>query len=192
MAIGSPGKTARLDQLRIYAVVQVRAGYATAEQVRRDVSDAVREEITDPQEATAYADALIERAEEELAADAERWPALTTYDRFQEALDELRAHDIVVLEAAEDHWSADAELRRRRDDGRQPRGIAYFTPADVWHAVEHEMLELNVWHGSAANVREGDELITLVQSLFARHGISTRFDEGRLEVSITWQRRPAG
>ncbi len=52
------------------------------------------------------------------------------------------------------------------------------------------MLELNVWHGNSANVREGDDLITFVQQVLADHGLTTRFDEGRLEVTMAWQRRP--
>jgi len=189
MAIGSPSREARLEQLRTYARVQVRAGYASPDLVRAEVVEAAVDEFADLDHATAMADGLIDQAWVELARDQRTWPEVTAYDRFQTALDDLRDAQIVVLEAVDDHWAADAELRRLAAGGRRPRGIAYFTPADVWHAVEHGMLELNVWHGDSANVREGDALITTVQHVFARHGLTTRFDEGRLEVGLAWERR---
>ena len=189
MAIGGPDRATRLAQLRTYAVVQVRSGYADAGSVRADVAAAAREEFPDPAQAAAEADRLIAQAHGELARDAAGWGPETSVDRFLAALRELEGHDVVVLEAVDDHWAADAELRRRAAAGAVPRGIAYFTPADVWHAVEHQMLELNVWHGDSANVRAGDPLVTLVEQVLARHGIASHFDEGRLEVTLAWNRR---
>lgn len=191
MAIGSPDRAARLQELRTYARVQVRSGYASPDDVRRDVLEAVLEEITEPVKAQEHTDVLIEAARAELAAAASSWPEVTSYDRFEHALVALEGLDVVVLQACQDHWAADAELRHRAGTDRAPRGLAYFTPSDVWHAVEHGMLEVNVWHGDTANVRAGDELITLVQRVFADHGIDSHFDEGRLEVGFAWQRRPA-
>jgi hypothetical protein len=81
-------------------------------------------------------------------------------------------------------------LTAAAERGAPPAGIAYFTHADVWHAVEHGMLELNVWHGSSANVAPGDALLALVQETLAANGITSLFDEGRIEVSLPWQRRP--
>ena len=52
------------------------------------------------------------------------------------------------------------------------------------------MLELNVWHGSSANVAPGDALLELVQQTLAARGIASVFDEGRIEVSLAWERRP--
>ncbi len=190
MAIGSPDKAARLEQLRGYARVQVWSGYADDAQVRREVAEAVRDEVSDEDRVRVLVDEMVEAAHDDLAKAAATWPVETSYDRFQQALRALEQADVVVLEACQDHWSADEELRRRAEAGRQPRGIAYFTPADVWHAVDHEMLELNVWHGNSANVREGDDLITFVQQVLADHGLTTRFDEGRLEVTMAWERRP--
>ncbi len=190
MAIGSPSKAARLDQLRGYARVQVWSGYADDDALRRDVLEAVLDEVADEQEAVAYTDELIRDARAELVEAAAGWPAQTPYDRFQQAVRALESHDIVVLEACADHWAADAELRRHAETGNPLRGIAYFTPADVWHAVDHGMLEVNVWHADTSNVRKGDELIIRVQSVLAEHGLRSVFDEGRLEVTLAWQRRP--
>ena len=67
-----------------------------------------------------------------------------------------------VLPGVEDHWAAKAELDRLAAAGATPRGIAWFTAADVWHAVDHGMLEVNLWHGSTANVAPGDALLTAV------------------------------
>ncbi len=126
----------------------------------------------------------------ELAADAAGWPATTDYDRLQAAFAELAAADVVVLQGCEDHWSAKADLDRRTAAGATPRGIAWFMPADVWHAIDHGMLEVNLWHGSTANAAPGDPLLDDVLAAFARHGLSAHFDEGRIEVSAHWHRRP--
>jgi len=190
MAIGSPDKAARLDQLRVYADVQVRSGFRAAAEVRSDVFEAVRDEVQDPAEAQRLTDEFVSAAHASLAAEAAGWPEVTEYDRLQAAFAGLRAGGVVVLEAVDDHWAANEKLDEMRATGRQPRGIAYFTHTDIWHAVEHRMLELNLWHGTSANVAEGDDLLGFVTDTLAAHGIESVFDEGRIEVSVAWQRRP--
>ena len=70
-------------------------------------------------------------------------------------------------------------------------GYIWFTAPDVWHAVDDGMLEVNLWHGTSANVAPGDHLLDAVLSCLARHGLRARFDEGRIEVDAHWQRRLA-
>jgi Domain of unknown function (DUF6891) len=96
----------------------------------------------------------------------------------------------MVLQACDDHWSAAELLQTTSAAGVRPRGIAYYTHTDVWHAVDHGMLEINVWHGDSANVAPGDELLEFVQQTLARNGIESSFDEGRIEATVSWQRRP--
>jgi len=105
------------------------------------------------------------------------------------AIAELRREGVVVLESVDDHWAAADALERLAADGRGPLGVAYFTSADVWHAVEHGMLEINVWHGDSANVAPGEELLALVIDVLGRHQIPATFDEGRIEATLDWQRR---
>ncbi len=190
MAIGSPAKAARLDQLRSYARVQVWSGYQRPEDVRREVYDAVLVEVKDADEAAYLTDRYLAEAHVALDQAAAGWPSPSAFDRLQAAFTELRSADVVVLEACEDHWVAHETLERAAAQGRRPRGIVYFAPVDVWHAVEHGMLELNVWHGTSANVAPGDDLLELVQQTLSRHEIESLFDEGRVEVSLAWQRRP--
>ena len=191
MAIGSPNQTARLAQLRTYTRVQVRSGFKSDEQVRADVFDAAMDEVKDPAEAQRLTDEFVVAETADLVREAANWSGNTQFDDLQAAFEDLEARDIVVLRACEDHWSAQEVLQRRAEEGKRPWGIAYFTHPDVWHAVEHGMLEINVWHGSSANVAAGDELLTFVHDTLARHGIASLFDEGRIEVSVTWQRRPS-
>ena len=190
MAIGSLDKAGRLDQLRTLARVQVWSGYLTDDQVRTDVLAAVSDEESDPETAERLTAEFVEQAHTELAEAAQQWPSQTAYDRLQSAFADLRARDVVVLEACDDHWAANDVLTAAAERGAAPVGIAYFTHADVWHAVEHGMLELNVWHGSSANVAPGDALLALVQEALAAHGMASLFDEGRIEVSLAWERRP--
>jgi hypothetical protein len=169
----------------------VRSGFKSDEQVRSDVFDAAMDEVKDPAEAQRLTDEFVVAETADLAHEAANWSGNTQFEDLQAAFDDLEARDIVVLQACEDHWSAQEVLQRRAEEGKRPWGIAYFTHPDVWHAVEHGMLEINVWHGSSANVAAGDELLTFVHDTLARHGIASLFDEGRIEVSVTWQRRPS-
>jgi hypothetical protein len=191
VAIGSPDKAARLGQLSAYARCQVRSGYRADDEVRAEVYDAVLAEERDADRAAAMADELVSTARAELERASEGWPEPTGFERLQAAFADLREQDLVVLEAVNDHWDAAAELERRDEAGALPRGIAYFSHPDVWHAVEHGMLELNVWHSDSANVAPGDALLDLVLAVLRSHDIPAVFDEGRIEVSVSWQRKPA-
>ncbi|HEY7042364.1 MAG TPA: hypothetical protein VH419_01720 [Nocardioidaceae bacterium] len=191
MAIGSLDKAGRLEQLKTYARVQVWSGYRSPADVRSDVYDALLDEVKDPSEAERLTSDYLVQAERDLESAAAEWPDPSAFDRLQATFEDLREQGLIVLEACEDHWSANAALETAGAEGPEPAGIAYFTHADVWHAVEHGMLELNVWHPSTANVAPGDPLLERVQEALARHRISSVFDEGRIEVSVAWERRPA-
>jgi uncharacterized protein DUF6891 len=190
VAIGSPDQKARLDQLRNYARVQVWSGFRTPEEVWADVVDAVQDEVGQPAEADRLATEYIESAEQSLAAAEATWPEITAFDRLQTALTELEAVGVAVLQACEDHWAAQEMLQTLAAAGARPRGIAYFTHTDVWHAVDHGMLEINLWHGDSANVAPGDDLLDDVLQTLGRNGLPAVFDEGRIEVTVAWQRRP--
>jgi hypothetical protein len=190
VAIGSLDRAGRLEQLRTFASVQVRAGYRDDASIRAEVLEAIRAELDDDARAQELTEEYLAQARRSLAADAATWPEVTGYDRLQSAFAELEAGDIVVLQACDDHWAANDVLTERAAAGRSPRGIAYFTPTDVWHAVEHQMLEVNVWHGDTANVLDTDPLLADVIAVFERHGLPAHFDEGRIEVTVEWMRRP--
>ena len=192
MAIGSPKQAARLEQLRDWTRAQVWSGLRADDELRSDVLAAVRDELRDPDEARRLTDEYVAEAHQRLREAAATWPEETDYDRFERAVAEIEAADVVVLQGCEDHWAANEELERRTAAGETPRGIAWFTPSDVWHAVEHGMLELNVWHGDSANVAEGEDLLDEVEAMLRRHDLPAHFDEGRIEITMTWQRRPGG
>jgi hypothetical protein len=191
VAIGSPDQAARREQLRTYATVQVWSGFRLPGEIHSEVYDAVLDELADSDEARLLTDELVDDARKSLEQAAESWPEVTAYDRLQAAFADAEAADIVVLQACEDHWSANELLQQRSREGRTPWGIAYFTLSDVWHAIEHDMLEVNLWHGSSANVAEGDDLLEFMVRTLGDHGIPAVFDEGRIEVNVAWQRRPA-
>jgi hypothetical protein len=191
VAIGSPDKAARLEQLRQYATVQVWSGFRLPGEVHTEVYDAVYDELKDCEAARRLTDELVEEARRSLDRAAASWPEVTAYDRLRAAFADAEAADVIVLQACEDHWSANELLQQRAREGRIPWWIAYFTLSDVWHAIEHEMLEVNLWHGSSANVADGDDLLEFMLRTLADHGITAAFDEGRIEVNVAWERRPA-
>ncbi len=181
-------KVSAEERVRDFARAQVRAGLLDDGAVLREVTEAVAHDqgATEP---AAVAAALVSEARDELVAEQSTWTDPTDHARLQAAFDDLAAADVVVLQAVEDHWVADGELRRRAADGEPTRGVVWFTAPDVWHAVDHGMLELNVWHADSANVAPGEPLLDLVIDTLARHGLPAHFDEGRVEVTAAWQRR---
>ena len=191
MAVGSLDRAGRIEQLRTFARCQVWSGYRSDADVRAEVYDAALAEERNPDRAQVLTDEVLAAARDDLDTARATWPAYGGFDRLQDAFADLRAADVVVLEAVDDHWTANERLTRDRAAGRAPRGIAYFTHSDVWHAVEHGMLEINVWHGTSANVAPGDDLLDMVIDTLRSHGIAAIFDEGRIEATLGWQRRPS-
>jgi uncharacterized protein DUF6891 len=175
-------RTAR--ELRGLARVLVRAGYADGAQVRTAVAEAIREDAprADP---VTLTEELVGQAVAELRLDAVAWPEYTDNDRLDAVLAELENRGLVVLRYCTDHHDA----RHALDVAPGNKGAAFFTDTDAWHAVDFGMLELKVWHPDTANVAEGEPLLDDVLALLREHGLEATFDEGRIEVSLTWQRR---
>jgi hypothetical protein len=178
------------QHLREFARVCVRAGLSRSEEVQADVAAAIAAELPDKaEEADALAEAWIREAREELRVEQQSWPEATDHDRLQSAFAELEIADLVVLQGCEDHWAAKAALDDRARAGDPPRGIVWFTPSDVWHAVDEGMLEVNLWHGDTANAVPEDDLLLDVLGILEKHGLAAHFDEGRIEVDAHWHRR---
>lgn len=178
------------QHVREYARACMRAGLMSPEELRAEVVAAITADVPDlAGDADALARAWLQEAREELRRDESGWPQPTDYERLQSAFAELGDADVVVLQGCEDHWAAKAVLDARTGEGARPRGIAWFTPPDVWHAVDEGMLEVNLWHGSTANAAPGDDLLHEVLATLKRHGLDAHFDEGRIEVAAHWHRR---
>ncbi|MCW2784178.1 MAG: hypothetical protein JWP74_695 [Marmoricola sp.] len=177
----------RTADLRSWVGTLVRSGLGTSQDVLDQVVEAVRADLG-PDDAADRAARWIAEAEADWVADAATWPDVTDYDRLQRTFAALDAGGIAVLQGCIDHWAA-RDLLAGTDPA--PRGVAWFTPPDVWHAVDEGMLEVNLWHGSTANAAPGDQLLGDVIAAFAAADLEAHFDEGRIEVSAFWQRRPS-
>jgi len=99
----------------------------------------------------------------------------------------LESLGLVVVRYCADHHAAREVLEAATD----ARGLVFFTDTDVWHAVDFGMLELKVWHPDTANVAPGEPLLEDVLALLHERDLPAVFDEGRIEVTIDWQRRPS-
>jgi hypothetical protein len=178
------------EHVREFVRSGVRAGLLAEQALYDEVLLAITTELPDRRgEAATLARTWIAEFREELARDQATWPEQTDYDRLQQAFADLEAVGVVVLQGIDDHWSAKALLDARAAAGDPPRGVAWFTPPDVWHAIDEGMLELNLWHGDTANAAPGDALLDEVVAVLSRHGLPAHFDEGRIEVSASWHRR---
>ncbi len=172
------------DELRDLARLLVRAGLGSPEEVRQELADAI-ERLVPRRDSDRLAAAWLEEARCDALAEQESWSRRTDYDLLEEAFATCEQQGVRVLQGVADHWSAKAELERSPGG----RGIVWFTAPDVWHAIDHGMLEINLWHADTANAAPGDELLDEVVAIFARHGLDAHFDEGRIEVAAHWRRR---
>lgn len=149
----------------------------------REVIAADHPELDAPSCATEW----IATARAEWETDARSWVRPTDYERLQGAFERLTGRGVVVLQGCADHWEAKAAVERAAVQS-ECRGVAWFTPADVWHAIDEAMLEVNLWHADTANAAPGDALLEEVLGVIADAGLAAHFDEGRIEVTARWQR----
>jgi hypothetical protein len=175
-------RTAR--ELRGLARVLVRSGYAGHAAVTAAVTEAVREDAPAADPATLVP-ALVDEAVADLERDAADWPATTDPDRLDAVLAELEAQGFVVVRYTSDHHAA----RKALEAAESPKGLVFFTDTDVWHAVDFGMLELKLWHPDTGNVAPGEAILDDVLALLHEHDLPAVFDEGRIEVTLSWQRR---
>lgn len=186
---GQP-KVSQQQRLADFARVLVRAGTLDEAGIVAEVAEAARDDAG-AEQPFDVSKQLVQRAREDLLAEQDTWPDVTDYNRLQTAFAALREQGIAVLESVEDHWQANAALTAADDADERLRGVVWFTAPDIWHAVEHGMLEVNVWHGDSANIAEGDALLDQVVGALAAAGLDAHFDEGRIEVTANWHRRLA-
>ena len=185
----SPGGLPSVDErtareLRGLARVLVRSGYADRAAITAALTEAVSEDAPS-MDAAALVPLLIGEAVMDLNEDASAWPATTDTDRLDAVLAELASLGLVVVRYTSDHHAA----RQALESAEQPQGLVFFTDTDVWHAVDFGMLELKLWHPDTANVAPGEPLLEDVLALLRHNDLPATFDEGRIEVTLNWQRR---
>ncbi|MET1005676.1 MAG: hypothetical protein ABWX96_09020 [Propionibacteriaceae bacterium] len=178
-------KDRTLSELADFARLVVRAGYLNRAHAQVEVGNFVRAELDDDSEADDLTQRLVSEAEAELAQDQAGWPERTDNDVLRDVFAELGERGFLVLEYCQDHFDASAELCARPG----AIGIVFFTETDVWHAITENMLELKVWHADTSNVVSADPELAVVLESLRRHGLPALFDEGRIEVTMTWRKR---
>lgn len=163
----------------------MRSGLFDDERVERDLREAISADL--PHLDWDAALNWIEQERADWARDARTWPTLTDYDRLQAVFTRLSDEGLPVLVGCEDHWAASAALRELDANAD---GLAWFTPMDVWHAVDEPMLEVNIWDREGVNQSEGEPLVAKAIVACVAQGLEAHFDEGRLEIAARWQRLP--
>ena len=174
-----------LEHTRTWVRDVVRSGLLGPDELVAELTAVVAADHPDLPAAETAA-AWIAEADAAWRRDAREWGAgETSYDRLQQAFAALEERGLLVLQGVPDHWSA-----KHAVETTECRGVAWFTAADVWHAIDEPMLEVNVWHPDTANAAPGQPLLDEVIGVLAAAGLDAHFDEGRIEVAARWQRRP--
>lgn len=176
-----------MKELADYARLVVRAAYLHRSRMLVEVGNFIRAEVDDEQQAEDLAERFVTEAETELNEDVRTWTEPTDNDRLADVLAELRHRHYLTLENCQDHFDATRALKA---DPEGVQGIVFFTETDVFHAITENMLELKVWHADTSNVVAADPELAMVLALLAEHGLTALFDEGRIEVTMTWRRHP--
>lgn len=173
------------DELRDHARLQVRAGLLSPDEQYDEVRAAVAAEMPHT-DANILTRAWLAAAQQELDRLAPTWPEVTDFDRLQAAFAECATHGVPVLQGLADRGAAIGFLA---DADPAPRGVLWFTPSDVWHAVDAGVLAMDLWHGTGVPVTAGDHLLTAIASCLGRHGLAAQWLGGRMETEAHWQRR---
>lgn len=175
-------------ELRDFARLQVYAGLRDPEAQRAEVAEAISAEL--PQQATnadVLARAWLAKATADHAEQARSWPATTDTDRLDAALTECEEHEMLVLRGVDGPQTVTRELEHRSG----LRGVLWFTPPDVWRAVDRGELALTLWSADGAPAVREEPLTGAITSCLSRHGLRVldRVDGGVLQIACRWQRR---
>lgn len=172
-------------QTRAWLRDVVRSGLFDDDRVERELRDVIGADL--PHLHPEVASSWIDQERAAWAREAATWPSATDYDRLHAVFARLGREGLPVLVGCEDHWAASAALGDLPTDAV---GLIWFTPMDIWHAVDEPMLEMNIWDRHGVNQREGEPLVVRAIAACAAEGLEAHFDEGRLEVAARWQRFP--
>jgi hypothetical protein len=193
------------EQVRALARGCVRSGLLSSEEMHTQVVAAITADLPDrAHEAEALAATWLEAAHDELRVDQRDWPESTDYERLQSAFAELELLDVTVLQGCEGEDSARRLVADSDAAGAGVRGVAWFTPSDVWRAVDEGRLKITVWPGSTAETDDtakaadqlddtdaGREIVADIVGVLEKHGLRSVSDERRIDVDAQWQRRIA-
>jgi hypothetical protein len=178
------------EQVRAFARSCVRAGLLSHDEQHAAVAEAIARELPDrAEEAVGLADTWVAQAHDELRADQLEWPESTDYERLQSAFAELELLDVSVLQATEDRAAAERLLREGTASGAGLRAVVWFTPEDVWRAVDEGVLTVRLLPGEGTEV---EDLTYDVLGVAEKHGLRGVSQDGHVELDAQWQKPLAG
>lgn len=186
MRFGRKRTQTREEQTRDWARCVVRSGLLSEDEITAEVAAVIAIDLPKLGDAHEIAERWIAEERADWSLEAATWDRPTDFDRLHASLTELRQRGYLVLEGCADHWAA----RDALTTNPRARGVLWFVPADVWHAIDEPMLEVNLWHPSTANAAAGDDLTLEVLMVLAAQELTAVFDEGRIEVAARWRRCP--
>ena len=188
------------EDVRRFARSCVRAGLQSAEEMHAEVVKAITTDLPERAgEAESLATTWLAEAHDELREDQRDWPESTDYERLQSAFAELEMVDVSVVQGCQDEGAA-RRLLAEATPGAVPAGVVWFTPSDVWRAVDEGKLQLHLRRGEgadeAASAEAADQaaadgtdgLVADVLGVLEKHGLRGRSDGDSIEVDALWQK----
>lgn len=184
-----------MEDLRAIIDREVVGGFTPPDQIAQFAVDC-QAGLADEAMLTREAERLTREALAAHQAAQVDWPAVTDCDKLDAAFASLEALGVVSRQnftccgtcGSSEIWD---EIDTARNEGRSPRGYAFFHQQDTESAAEGYGLYLNYGaceEGSEAAVAIGHEIV----EAFNAQGLATDWDgriERRIAVSLDWKRR---
>lgn len=180
-----------IAEVRDLITREVKAGFASDEEIREQVLEVVSEEGEEPEDTLLdRIDDLIEKAVQARAREEAAWKGLTDCDRLDAAFAELEAAGIVCRQ----NWTCCqtcglAEIGEEIEPGS--RGYVFYHQQDTERVLEDGSLFLA--YGACSDVKaEQLEVANEIARIIRENGLTVEWDgslEKRIMVKAEWKKR---
>lgn len=184
-----------IEEMRGYITRDLRGGFSEVEEIADGAVEMVSDQA-DPEALRPHAVRLLNEEIEKLRLEQQKWPEVTDCDRLDAAFDALEARGVVCRQnftccgtcGSGEIWD---EIRSFEENGKSPRGYAFFHMQDTESAVEGHGLYLNygaVDEGEQSALDVAREIVAEINGV----GLQAEWDGSwskRIGVKLDWKRR---
>ena len=178
------------DHVREFARACVRAGLLSADEAHAEVVTAIRQNPQRAGEVDALNRRLDRRGREQGSASTRAGRRRPTTSGCSRRSRRLALDDVEVLQGCEDHWAAKRLIEERTAAGTAPRGVVVHPAGRLARSRRGDARSEPLARHDRERGAPGDALLDVL-GVLEKHGLTARFDEGRIEVDAHWHRRIA-